>query len=206
MEAYLDESFCQKYNPLYLLTEEGLDMDKFGQTVKSSIAEKYPNKKIIYVKGGDFVKEFVNAVKGRQIENLIHKYKNCDVLIIGGLEELNEKYKSQEELFHIFKHLTEKSKQVIFICNISPEKIEGLAERMVSHFMNNVIIIDNKFVERDVELARNILTPLVATKGYLELLNEGKIKKEEIKGTYKKLVAALDRVIPQLQKILRIKV
>jgi chromosomal replication initiator protein len=57
-----------------------------------------------------------------------------DVLIVDDVQFLAKKEKTQDVFFHIFNHLHQNGKQLVFTCDKPPVEIEGMEQRLLSRF------------------------------------------------------------------------
>lgn len=115
-------------NPLYLLVEKS-----------SAIAQ---DKNVIYIGGDDFKKEYISALDTNRITSFVDRFIDCDILIFNmdGLtskEQPNEI--TQEYFYHVIMRRVEQHKPIFFLGNTSPDKIEGLENRIKDRYMNNII-------------------------------------------------------------------
>ena len=59
-------------------------------------------------------------------QNFQDKYKNVDVLLIDDIQFMKKKEQTQEMFFHIFNHLYDKHKQIVFSSDVVPRDLGGL--------------------------------------------------------------------------------
>ena len=57
-----------------------------------------------------------------------------DVLIIDDIQFLSGKTKTQDSFFHIFNHLQQNGKQLIFASDKAPSEIKDMEPRLLSRF------------------------------------------------------------------------
>ena len=77
-----------------------------------------------------------------------------DVLIIDDIQYLSGKPKTQDTLFHIFNHLQQTGKQLIFTCDKPPAELKDMEQRLISRFKWG---LSAEMTLPDVETRRNIL-------------------------------------------------
>ncbi|MDP3991164.1 MAG: chromosomal replication initiator protein DnaA [Candidatus Nealsonbacteria bacterium] len=127
------------YNPLFIYGGVGLGKTHLLQAVGNEIVKKTPQKKVKYVSSEKFTSGIINSIKNRDVEKFKSTYKDIDVLIIDDVQFLSGKEKTQEEFFHIFNSLYEKSKQIIISSDRPPKAISALEERLRSRFEGGMI-------------------------------------------------------------------
>jgi chromosomal replication initiator protein len=70
--------------------------------------------KIVYVNAEQFTAEMVTAIRGSKVQEFRDKYRNCDVLIMDGVDFLEGKDATQEELRYIWEALQRRHKLMLF--------------------------------------------------------------------------------------------
>ncbi|MFH1180838.1 MAG: chromosomal replication initiator protein DnaA [bacterium] len=127
------------YNPLFIYGGVGLGKTHLLQALGNEIVKNFPQKKVKYVASEKFTSGVITSIKNREIEAFKAKYRLIDVLIIDDIQFLAGKEKTQEEFFHIFNGLYEKSKQIILSSDRPPKAIQALTERLRSRFEGGMI-------------------------------------------------------------------
>ncbi|MBI2644365.1 MAG: chromosomal replication initiator protein DnaA [Candidatus Wildermuthbacteria bacterium] len=127
------------YNPLFVYGGVGLGKTHLLQAVGNEVTKEAPEKKVRYVSSERFTSGVVAAIRNRTVDAFRVAYRDIDVLIIDDVQFLAGKDKTQEELFHTFNTLYERSKQVIFSSDRPPKSIPALEERLRSRFEGGMI-------------------------------------------------------------------
>lgn len=95
---------------------------------------KYKDKKVAYTTADKFITEYVNAVKKRNVERFLDKFRNIDVLVIDDVQFLAKKEQTQNELYNIFNILYDANKQIIISGDRAPKELTELEPRLRSRF------------------------------------------------------------------------
>ena len=126
------------YNPLFVYGGTGHGKTHLIQAVGNHF--KNNNKKVFYTTSEKFSQELINAIQQNKPNFFKEKYRKYDVLIIDDVQFFSGKVKTQEELFHLFNHLYENNKQIIFSSDKHPGLIQDLEERLKSRFSAGMIV------------------------------------------------------------------
>ncbi len=164
------------YNPLFFYGDTGRGKTHLIQAVGNHLKQSDPNKKVYYITSDKFYQEFASAMQEGKINSFKDKYKKYDVFIMDDIQFLSKKEKTQDELFHLFNHLNDNNKQIIFSSDQHPNYINDLEDRLKSRFVSGMIvdipapdyesrvaIIRNKTKSRNIDLEPQIIDYLATT-------------------------------------------
>jgi chromosomal replication initiator protein len=126
------------YNPLFIYGGTGHGKTHLIQAIGNHI--KTNGKRVFYTTSEKFSQEFVNAIQLNKPNFFKEKYRKYDVLIMDDIQFFSGKMKTQEELFHLFNHLYDNNKQIIFSSDKHPGLIQDLEERLKSRFSAGMIV------------------------------------------------------------------
>lgn len=129
-----------KYNPLYLYGGVGIGKTHLIQAVGNALQVRNPDAKVLYIATEQFVREFVQALRGRTAATFANTYRSADVLIVDDVQFLAGKDKIQEEFFHTFNTLHQADKQIIMSSDKPPRDIAMLEDRLKSRFAGGMSI------------------------------------------------------------------
>ena len=127
------------YNPLFIYGGTGHGKTHLIQAVGNHI-KNTSNKKVFYTTSEKFSQEYVNALQNNKPNFFKEKYRKYDVLVMDDIQFFSGKMKIQEELFHLFNHLYDNNKQIIFSSDKHPSLIQDLEERLKSRFSAGMIV------------------------------------------------------------------
>lgn len=122
------------YNPLFLYGGVGLGKTHLMHSVGNAIRARNPAAKVAYVHSERFVRDMVEALQHKRMNEFKNAYRSLDVLMIDDIQFLANKEGSQEEFFHTFNALFEGQQQIILTCDRYPKEVDGLEERLKSRF------------------------------------------------------------------------
>ena len=122
------------FNPLVIWGKVGIGKTHLAQAVGNQTKLLNPNKTVLYVGSEKFANQFIDALKNNNINDFVHFYQMIDTLIIDDIEFFANKTKTQDVFFHIFNHLHQSGKQLIFTTDKPPKDLEGIEERLLSRF------------------------------------------------------------------------
>lgn len=126
------------YNPLFIYGGTGHGKTHLIQAVGNHL--KNSGRKVFYTTSEKFTQEFVNALQLNKPNFFKEKYRKYDVLIMDDIQFFSGKMKVQEELFHLFNHLYDNNKQIIFSSDKHPGLIQDLEDRLKSRFSAGMIV------------------------------------------------------------------
>ena len=127
------------YNPLFIYGGTGHGKTHLIQAVGNYIKNS-SSKKVFYTTSEKFSQEYVNALSLNKPNFFKEKYRKYDVLIMDDIQFFSGKMKIQEELFHLFNHLYENNKQIIFSSDKHPTLIQDLEDRLKSRFSAGMVV------------------------------------------------------------------
>jgi len=122
------------YNPLFIHGGVGLGKTHLLQAICLQIASERPEAVVYYTSCDDFLSQFMDAVRGGEMAQFRHRFRDVDVLVIDDIHFLGERDRSQEEFFHTFNALHSASKQIILSSDEKPGEIPKLEDRLISRF------------------------------------------------------------------------
>ncbi|MBK7956961.1 MAG: chromosomal replication initiator protein DnaA [Bacteroidetes bacterium] len=190
------------FNPLVIYGSVGLGKTHMGQAIGNEIKQAFPNKTVLYVSSEKFTNQFIEALKGNNVNDFIHFYQLIDVLIVDDIQFFANKDRTQDIFFHIFNHLHQNGKQIVLTSDRAPKDLEGLEERLLSRFKwglsadmqmpdyeTRMAILGKKMYTDGIELpqevvefvAYNITTSIRELEGaMISLLAQASLNKKEI--------------------------
>ena len=159
------------YNPLFIYGESGLGKTHLLYAIAHAIHAKYPDYRIVYIKGDAFTNELVAAIREGKNQEFREKYRSCDVFLMDDVQFIAGRESSQEEMFHTFNSLYESQRQIVFTADRPPKEMLRLDDRLRTRFEwglpidvqppdyeTRVAIIKNKAIQRGMDLPDPVLS------------------------------------------------
>jgi len=121
------------YNPFFIYGGVGLGKTHLMQAIGNHIHENSDHK-VIYVTSEDFLNEYVQAIRDKEMPSFKNKFRYTDVLLIDDIQFFQEKEQIQEEFFHTFNTLLKAKKQLVMTCDRPPSELRKISDRLISRF------------------------------------------------------------------------
>jgi chromosomal replication initiator protein len=130
-----------RYNPLLLLADVGLGKSHLSCAIGNHVVEHGPQQRVYYTTAEGFITEMVRGLKSKQLEGFKEKYRRqCDVLVIDGIEFLSGKTHTQTELAHTLDALTGSRKRIVLTSNLPPKDIPEMEESLRSRITSGLVV------------------------------------------------------------------
>ena len=180
----------QHYNPLLIYGDSGLGKTHLLYAIAHVIRSRDRSARLVYIKGDDFINEFIELIRAGRGSEFRTKYREADLLLVDDVQFLAGKDQVQNEFFHTFNTLFEAKKQIVLTSDRPPHEMTLLDDRLRTRFEwglltdvkppdleTRIAILKNKAVQLgfilDDETANHIATKITANVRQLE----GTIKK-----------------------------
>jgi chromosomal replication initiator protein len=122
------------HNPLFLYGGVGLGKTHLAHAIGHEVRRLTPKKRVLYVDCEQFTSEFVLALRSNTMDRFKKKYRDIDVFLVDDIQFLSAKEGTQEEFFHTFNALHQRSRQIVLTSDRVPKAIPQLEERLSSRF------------------------------------------------------------------------
>ena len=119
------------FNPLFLFGGPGLGKTHIAQAIGIEIKQKNQDLVVLYVPANRFKTQYMDAVTKNKLTDFLAFYSKMDVLIVDDIQELSTPG-TQNAFFHIFNHLHQNGKQLIFTSDRSPAELQNFEQRLLS--------------------------------------------------------------------------
>jgi chromosomal replication initiator protein len=185
-----------RHNPLFIYGGVGLGKTHLAQAIGHEVLTDNPEARIVYVSCETFTNDFISAIASKKMAQFKKNYRDVDVLIVDDIQFLSSKEGSQEEFFHTFNALQQKSRQIILTADKIPQAIPALEGRLASRFGGGMVV-DVQPPNYETRMA--ILREKCKEKNYF--LNEEVIEyiARNIRSNIRELEGALNRLATACQ-------
>ena len=125
---------AQNYNPLLIYGDSGLGKTHLLYSIANVIRRNDQNAKIVYIKGDDFINEFIELIRAGRGSEFRAKYREADLLLVDDVQFVAGKEQVQNEFFHTFNNLYESGKQIVLTSDRPPSEMTLLDDRLRTRF------------------------------------------------------------------------
>lgn len=124
----------QHYNPLFIYGSSGLGKTHLLYAIAHGIRQRNPSAKILYIKGDEFINDFVESVRSGKAGEFRVKYREADLMLVDDIQFVAGKVETQNEFFHTFNTLYESKKQIVLTSDRPPQEMALLDDRLRTRF------------------------------------------------------------------------
>ncbi|MBR6844493.1 MAG: chromosomal replication initiator protein DnaA [Bacteroidales bacterium] len=168
--AVADKPGTTAFNPLFIHSNVGLGKTHLANAIGLKTKELHTDKTVLYVTSEQFMNQYGDACKVKNLNDFIHFYEMIDVLIVDDIQFwAGRSEKVQEAFFHIFNHLHQRNCQIIITSDKAPSELQGLQPRLLSRLKWG---LQAELGAPDMDTRRNILRQ--------KLQNDGIAMSEEV--------------------------
>lgn len=185
-----------QYNPLFIYGGVGLGKTHLMHAVGNKILQENPRNRVLYVSSEKFTNDYISAIQQKRIDEFKRIYRTVDMLLIDDIQFIAGKEGTQEEFFHTFNELRDKSKQIIMTADRLPKEIPSIEQRLISRFEWGMVA---DIQAPDLETRMAILRTKIAKRGVsideeiLYYIAENVITNiRELEGALNRLLASQD--------------
>tara|TARA_B100001996_G_scaffold338014_1_gene290240 strand:- start:3110 stop:4504 length:1395 start_codon:yes stop_codon:yes gene_type:complete len=189
---------CQqvsRYNPLYIYGGVGLGKTHLLNAIGLELQSK---NNVMFISAERFMYHFIKSIKKNDMVNFKDFFRKSSVFIIDDIQFIRGKEGLQEEFFHTFNSLIEKSSQIIISSDRAPMKLDRVQERIKSRLSGGLIIdIDTPDLELKTKIIKQRLEDITNQFKENHNINEDVINfiAKESKTNIRELIGILNRVI-----------
>ena len=126
-----------RYNPLYIYGGVGLGKTHLLNAIGLELEKKT---KVMFISAERFMYHFIKSIKKNDMVNFKDFFRQSSVFIIDDIQFIRGKEGLQEEFFHTFNSLIDKSSQVIISADRAPMKLDRVQERIKSRLAGGLVV------------------------------------------------------------------
>ncbi len=177
---------AQNYNPLLIYGDSGLGKTHLINSIANVIRRNDSQSKIVYIKGDDFINEFIELVRAGRGSEFRAKYRNADLLLVDDVQFVAGKEQVQNEFFHTFNTLYESdeanedtvSRAIQDILKRSSEYVptpEAILDYISKYYGVEESLIRGQQRVREAVQARQIAMYLIRSMTNISVVDIGKV-------------------------------
>ncbi len=122
------------YNPLFIYGDSGLGKTHLVYAILNRFQKRLPDAKIVYIKGDEFLNDFVSLVRQNRGDEFRAKYRDADLLLVDDVQFVAGREQTQNEFFHTFNTLYEAGHQIVLTSDRLPSEMTLLDARLRTRF------------------------------------------------------------------------
>ena len=187
---------AQNYNPLLIYGDSGLGKTHLLNSIANVIRRDDSHSKIVYVKGDDFINEFIELVRAGRGSEFRAKYRNADLLLVDDVQFVAGKEQVQNEFFHTFNTLYESGRQIVLTSDRPPSEMTLLDDRLRTRFEWGLLVdVAPPVFETRVAIVKNkaaILGMNLPDKVAFTIAEKATANVRQLEGIVNKLLAYKD--------------
>jgi chromosomal replication initiator protein len=128
------------FNPLFLYGGVGLGKTHLMHAIAHELQINRPDLRVLYLSAEQFMYQFVQALRDKQIMDFKSLFRSVDVLMVDDVQFIAGKDSTQEEFFHTFNALVDQNKQIVISADRAPGEIKDLEERIKSRLQCGLVV------------------------------------------------------------------
>ncbi|MEM9735897.1 MAG: chromosomal replication initiator protein DnaA [Pseudomonadota bacterium] len=128
------------FNPVFLYGGVGRGKTHLMHAIAWHLAGQSQQRKAVFMSAEQFMHLFVHALRSRDTFTFKQQFRSVDVLMIDDVQFIAGKDSTQEEFFHTFNALVDQRKQIVISGDTSPDKIDGLEDRIISRLQQGLVV------------------------------------------------------------------
>ena len=122
------------YNPLFIYGGVGLGKTHLLQAIGHRLAQSHAHLRIQYLSTEKFTNELIAAIRYDRTPEFRQRYRTIDLLLIDDIQFLSGKERTQEEFFHTFNDLYDRTARSSSPATARPRRFPEIEERLRSRF------------------------------------------------------------------------
>jgi len=126
-----------RYNPLYIYGGVGLGKTHLLNAIGLELQDKT---NVMFISAERFMYHFIKSIKKNDMVNFKDFFRKSSVFIIDDIQFIRGKEGLQEEFFHTFNSLIDKSSQIVISADRPPMKLDRVQERIKSRLAGGLTV------------------------------------------------------------------
>ena len=176
--------------------DSGLGKTHLLNSIANVIRRDDSRSKIVYIKGDDFINEFIELVRAGRGSEFRAKYRSADLLLVDDVQFVAGKEQVQNEFFHTFNTLYESGRQIVLTSDRPPSEMTLLDDRLRTRFEWGLLVdVAPPVFETRVAIVKNkaaILGMNLPDKVAFTIAEKATANVRQLEGIVNKLLAYKD--------------
>ena len=150
-----------RYNPLFIYGGVGL-----GKThlINSIGLELKKDNNVMFISAERFMYQFIKSIKKNEMVKFKDFFRKANVFIIDDIQFIRGKEGLQEEFFHTFNSLFDKSSQIVISSDRAPNKLDRVQDRIKSRLSGGLVVdIGSPDYELKLKILKKKITEFEST-------------------------------------------
>ena len=184
-----------RYNPLYIYGGVGLGKTHLLNAIGLELQSE---NNVMFISAERFMYHFIKSIKKNDMVNFKDFFRKSSVFIIDDIQFIRGKEGLQEEFFHTFNSLIEKSSQIIISADRAPMKLDRVQERIKSRLSGGLVVdIDSPDQELKIKIIKKRIEDIQNQFKENSNISDEVIEflANECKTNIRELIGVLNRVI-----------
>jgi len=184
-----------RYNPLYIYGGVGLGKTHLLNAIGLELEK---NTNVMFISAERFMYHFIKSIKKNDMVNFKDFFRKSSVFIIDDIQFIRGKEGLQEEFFHTFNSLIDKTSQIIISADRAPMKLDRVQERIKSRLAGGLVVdIDAPDLDLKIKIIKKRLEDIQKQFKENSNISEEVISfiATECKTNIRELIGILNRVV-----------
>jgi chromosomal replication initiator protein len=184
-----------RYNPLYIYGGVGLGKTHLLNAIGLELEK---NTNVMFISAERFMYHFIKSIKKNDMVSFKDFFRKSSVFIIDDIQFIRGKEGLQEEFFHTFNSLIDKSSQIIISADRAPMKLDRVQERIKSRLAGGLVVdIDTPDLDLKIKIIKKRLEDIQSQFKENSNISEEVINfiATESKTNIRELIGVLNRVV-----------
>ncbi len=144
-------SELSRYNPLFIYGGVGLGKTHLINAIGLALKD---TSNVMFISAERFMYQFIKSIKKNEMVKFKDFFRKANVFIIDDIQFIRGKEGLQEEFFHTFNSLFDKSAQIIISSDRPPNRLDRVQDRIKSRLSGGLVV---DIGAPDYDLKLNIL-------------------------------------------------
>ena len=125
------------YNPLFIYGGVGLGKTHLMNAIGLELSS---NNNVMFISAERFMYQFIKSIKKNEMVNFKDFFRRANVFIIDDIQFIRGKEGLQEEFFHTFNSLFDKSSQIVISSDRPPNRLDRVQDRIKSRLSGGLVV------------------------------------------------------------------